>query len=170
MVLLWRLGLGKWINAWPAVAGRIMVLNHTGRKSGLLRQTPLNYAIIDGEIYCTAGLGETTDWYRNILANPHVEVWTPQGCSSGIASDVSETKERLPHLRQVLVASGLAAKIDGIDAHSMSYSELDRLTNHYRLIRIHPGQLPSAPVGPGDLAWLWTFAALLLLCIHKNRR
>lgn len=77
MVLLWRLGLGKWINARPAVAGRIMVLNHTGRKSGLLRQTPLNYAIIDGEIYCTAGLGETTDWYRNILANPHVEVWTP---------------------------------------------------------------------------------------------
>ena len=50
MLLLWRLGLGNLLNAWPDVGGRIMVITHTGRKTGLKRQTPVNYTIIDGEV------------------------------------------------------------------------------------------------------------------------
>ena len=61
MLPLWRLGLGRWLNAWPAVGGRIMVLVHRGRKSGLQRYTPVNYAQVDGEVYCTAGFGAGSD-------------------------------------------------------------------------------------------------------------
>jgi hypothetical protein len=55
MVWMWKRGWGKWINIWPAVMGRIMVIRHRGRKSGREYLTPVNYAPVDGEIYCTAG-------------------------------------------------------------------------------------------------------------------
>ena len=77
LVELWRLGLGRWVNVWPRGSGRILVLGHTGRRSGLRRWTPLNYAEVDGAVYCTAGFGAESDWYRNVIADPRVEVWLP---------------------------------------------------------------------------------------------
>jgi hypothetical protein len=32
MLMLWRLGLGPWVNLWPQVTGRIAVIAHVGRK------------------------------------------------------------------------------------------------------------------------------------------
>jgi hypothetical protein len=61
MLLLWRLGLGSWGNG-TSFGGSYLVIKHTGRKTGLTRHTPLNYAIVDGEIYCTAGFGRVSDW------------------------------------------------------------------------------------------------------------
>ena len=46
LVLMWRLGLGRWLNVWPAGSGRIMVLGHTGRRSGRRFWTPLNLSLI----------------------------------------------------------------------------------------------------------------------------
>ena len=80
MVAAWRLGLGGMINGCPKVMGRIMVLTTVGRKSGLFRRTPVNYAILDDEVYCTAGFGATTDWYRNVQADPQVEIWLVGRC------------------------------------------------------------------------------------------
>src|SRR6266542_1045798 len=90
MLLMWRLGWGAWVNAWPDVGGRIMVITTTGRKSGLRRQSPVNYALVGGELYCTAGFGQVSDWYRNIKANPNVEVWLPDGWWSGVAEEVTD--------------------------------------------------------------------------------
>jgi hypothetical protein len=78
MLALWRLGLGPWLSAWPEVGGQILVISHTGRVSGLKRRTPLNYAIVDGEVYIAAGFGSRSDWYRNLKVNPSLEVWLPQ--------------------------------------------------------------------------------------------
>ena len=55
MVFLWKLGLADWINIWPSVLGQILVIKHTGRKTGYQRLTPVNYAVIDNEVYCCAG-------------------------------------------------------------------------------------------------------------------
>ena len=113
MLLMWRLGLGKWVNFWPEVGGQIMVLTHTGRKTGLKRQTPVNYALVEGELYCTAGFGQLADWYRNIMAEPRVEVWLPDGWWTGLAEEVTDAR--------------------------------------------------TGPDGPGDLAWVWPLATLVLL-------
>jgi len=52
----------------------VLLLTTVGRKSGLKRVTPLQYEEIDGS-YCVASArGPKADWYRNILANPDVEV------------------------------------------------------------------------------------------------
>lgn len=170
MLLLWRLGLGSWLNAWPEVGGRIMVITHTGRKSGLRRQTPVNYAIVDGEIYCVAGFGQISDWYRNLLAQPQVEVWLPEGWWMGRADDISDHPERLHLVRQVLVASGFAARAAGVDPVGMADEELSKVTADYRLVRIRRSEARTGPGGPGDLAWVWPLATLLLLPLALRRR
>ncbi|MCL4504897.1 MAG: nitroreductase family deazaflavin-dependent oxidoreductase [Chloroflexi bacterium] len=172
MLLMWRLGLGQFINAWPEGSGRIMVLTHTGRKSGMKRQTPVNYAIVDGELYCTAGFGKGSDWYRNIVADPDVEVWLPEGWWAGRAEEATDAKSRLPLLREVLIASGFAARAAGIDPLAMSDEALSEATRAYRLLHIRRTAERTGPGGPGDLAWVWPLATFILLpmALFRPRR
>ena len=162
MVALWRLGLGPWINIWPEKMGQIMVLTHTGRKSGLPRKTPVNYAIVDGEIYCTAGFGGKSDWYRNLKANPAVEVWLPDGWWAGKAEEVLDEKARMPLLRAVLIASGFASKAFGeIDPRQASDEDLAKATQGYKLFHIQRTEARTGKDGPGDLSWVWILATTL---------
>jgi deazaflavin-dependent oxidoreductase (nitroreductase family) len=171
MLLFWRLGLGGLINIWPPVIGRIMVITHRGRKSGRLRRTPVNYAVVNGDIYCTAGFGELSDWYRNIRADPHVEVWLPDGWWAGIAEEIDQQDPQwMPLLRQVLVASGFAAYAAGIDPHRISDAELEQVARNYRLLRIRRSEARTGPGGPGDLAWAWLLATMILLPLVLRRR
>jgi deazaflavin-dependent oxidoreductase (nitroreductase family) len=165
MVALFRLGLGGWVNGWPSVGGRILVLVHVGRKTGIRRRTPLNYATVDGEVYCTAGFGSSSDWYRNILANPEVEIWLPDGWWAGSATDISSSDTRIDLLRKVLVASGFAAWLAGIRPKTDSDQKLALLTEEYRLLRIRRSHALTGRGGPGDLAWVWPLATLILLSI-----
>jgi len=162
MVVLWRLGLGRWVNLWPRVGGQVMVLVNVGRRTGLRRRTPLNYAIVDGDVYCTAGFGRISDWYKNVAKNPEVEVWLPEGWWAGTATDVSDSQSGLALLRQVLVGSGIASHLAGIHPRSVSDAELSRLTSEYRVLRIQRTEQLSRPGGPGDLMWVWPVATLVL--------
>lgn len=134
MVWMWKLGWGRLINIWPAVIGRIMVIKHRGRKSGKEYLTPVNYAPVNGEIYCTAGFGAISDWYRNMQANPQVELWLPEGKHKARAEDISEAPNRLFLLRQVLIASGFAGPLFGIDPRKLNDEQLDALSKEYRLV------------------------------------
>lgn len=170
MVLFWRLGLGPGLNAWPEGLGRYMVLTHIGRKTGLRRHTPVNYALVDGVIYCTAGFGAVSDWYRNVRVNPAVEVWLSEGWWTGVAEEVLDQGERLPLLRQVLAASGFVAPALGLDPRSVSDDALAAGTTNYRLIRIRRGEPITGPGGPGDLSWVWPLTTFVLLTRALWRR
>lgn len=163
MLLMWRLGLGTWVNIWPAVIGRIMVISHKGRKTGLSRQTPVNYTIIDRDIFCTAALGEKSDWYKNMMKNPEVEVWLPGSWWVGVAEDVTDSEIRFPYLMQVLLASGFAARAAGINPHTIPEDEFEVVTKSYRLIRIQRSEARTGKGGPGGLAWIWPLTTMLLL-------
>ena len=163
MLSLWRLGLGPMLNMGPTMAGRYMVITHTGRKSGLKRRTPVNYAVVNDEVYCTAGFGSGSDWYRNIIVNPQVEVWLPDGWWAGIAEEVTHPEARLPLLRDVLIGSGFAALAAGVDPNKMTDEELDAATKEYRLIHIRRVAPRTGQDGPGDLAWVWPVVTMILL-------
>lgn len=167
MLLMWRLDLGRFINIWPEWGGQIMVITHTGRKTGRRRRTPVNYAIIDGDIYCLAGFGQLADWYRNLKANPAVEVWLPDGWWAGRAEEVPEDEpNRLALLRQVLIATGFAAPlIEGIFPRRISDEELAHITAHYCLMRIHRTEARTGPGGPGEWAWVWPVATMVLVAL-----
>lgn len=66
--LLYGIGLG------PLVGRLILLLTTTGRKSGLKRVTPLQYETVGDLTYLGSARGAQADWYRNLLADPHVEV------------------------------------------------------------------------------------------------
>lgn len=134
MVFLWKIGLGKAINIWPAGFGRIMVVKHRGRKSGKEYLTPINYAVVDGEIYCTAGFGSISDWYRNILVDPGVELWLPEGKRMACAEDISSSPQRLFLLRQVIIASGFAGPLFGVDPKKLDDDQLNKVSKNYRLV------------------------------------
>ena len=141
MVFFWKIGLGKAMNMWPSGFGRIMVIKHRGRRSGREYLTPVNYALVEGEIYCTAGFGSVSDWYRNLLANPKVELWLPEGRKWYCAEDVSDSPGRLFLLRQVIIASGFAGPLLGIDQRKLNDKQLDEVTREYRLVHFTEAQM-----------------------------
>jgi deazaflavin-dependent oxidoreductase (nitroreductase family) len=171
MVLCWRLGLGSSGNG-TKFGGSIMVIKNRGRKSGRTRLSPVNYAVIEGDIYCTAGFGRRTDWYRNLLMEPNIEVWLPDGRWFGIAQDASDSPERVEILRKVLIASGLAGPIFGVNPKNLSNQDIDNMFESYRLVRICVTGAATGPGGPGDLAWIWPLSTLILaiLLIRKHSR
>ena len=170
MVLMWRLGLGQFINIWPEGSGRIMVLTTTGRKSGLKRRTPVNYAIQDGELYCMAGFGSGSDWYRNLRSNPKIEVWMPDSWWAAEVEEVTNSSQRLPLIRQIVINSGFAGRMLGIDAHTISDAALEKVTVPYVLLHLRRTTARTGPGGPNDLAWVWPAATFMLLMMGSSRR
>jgi deazaflavin-dependent oxidoreductase (nitroreductase family) len=171
MLVLWRLGFGRFFGMWPDGWGQIMVITHTGRKSGRKLQTPVNFAIIEDDIYCVAAFGKKTHWFRNVSVNPAVEVWLPEGWWQGTAADASAIENRLLIIRQVLINSGLATTtFEGFDPKTISADELVERTKDYRLIRITKDAARTGPGGPGELAWIWPIATFLLLPLALRRK
>jgi len=81
-------GLFKWFVQSPKwifrahlgfiFGSRFLLLEHTGRKSGRVYQTPLEVASRDqdhDEYIVTSGTGTKADWYRNIKVKPAVAIW-----------------------------------------------------------------------------------------------
>lgn len=172
MLMMWRLGLGAWFKLCPEISGNVMVLTHIGRKTGIKRYQPLNFAIVDDDIYCVAAFGSVSDWYRNIRTNPNVEVWLPNGWWAGVAEDFSDSPTRVQVLRQVMIGSGFAAYVAGLNPRKMTDEEMDAVSKKYRLLRIRRSTACTGPGGPGDLSWVWqlTTVALLGLVLFRRRR
>jgi len=170
MVFMWRLGMGPWFGMWPEGWGQIMVITHTGRKTGEKHKTPVNYAILDGEIYCIAGFGKIADWYRNLLTTPEVEVWLPDGWWKGIAEDVSDSNNRPEIMRAVVKASGFAGPMFGVDPGKLDDDGLARATSSYKVIHILRDSAMTGDGGPGDLALVWQIATFLLIPLLVIKR
>jgi deazaflavin-dependent oxidoreductase (nitroreductase family) len=170
MVTLWRLGLGHWFEVWPEVSGRIMVIRHTGRKTGKRQLTPVNYAMVEGELYAVAGFGPISDWYRNLMANPQVEVWLPDGWWSATVEDISDSERRLQLLREVIIGSGFVAYLFRLNPHTCSDSFLEKVCTKYRLLHIRRNAALTGRGGPGELAWVWPLATMILLPLALMRR
>jgi deazaflavin-dependent oxidoreductase (nitroreductase family) len=163
MLTMWRLGMGKWFRVCPEISGNVLVLTHIGRKTGVKRYQPLNYAIVDEDIYCIAAFGGISDWYHNIRANPNIEVWLPDGWWAGVAEDVSDSPVRTPLIRQIMIGSGFVAYVAGLNPHKMTDEEIDAESKGYRLLRIRRNTARTGFGGPGDVEWVWHLATVILL-------
>jgi len=170
MVFLWRLGLGWMADLWPSGFGRLMVIEHVGRRSGRPYLTPVNFTPSDGHIYCLAAFGERTDWYRNLLSQTQTAVWLPDGRWTANAADVPDDPRRLELTRRVLIDSGFAAPLFGLHPRRMSDAELLAATGDYRLVRFTPDRPAPRWDGPGDLAWVWPILGAALILVRRVRR
>jgi hypothetical protein len=153
MVLMWRLGLGRWAEAWPSVTGRLLVVEHHGRTTGNRYLTPLNFATEHRSRYCLAAFGREADWYRNVFAARRTVLWLPDGPWTAVATDVTGEPESRDLIRQVLVDSGFAARVFGLNPGEMTDVEIDAATSGYRLVRFE--LMDRCDENPADLSWVW---------------
>jgi deazaflavin-dependent oxidoreductase (nitroreductase family) len=70
--------------------GLVLLLTTTGRKSGLPRQTRLQYELDNDVIYVAAARGQRADWFRNILAHPRVEIEVNGKRQLGLAEPITD--------------------------------------------------------------------------------
>ncbi|MBI2862882.1 MAG: nitroreductase family deazaflavin-dependent oxidoreductase [Chloroflexi bacterium] len=155
MVGMFRLGLGPYVD--NPYTGYIMVLTTIGRRSGKPRRAPVNYVLEEDEVYCIpGGLGHVSDWYKNLLANPDVQVWIGGKGWAGRAEVVKDPAEWLPIYRQILRRGGLPVEaLTKKELAEPGEETLLKLASEAPLVRIRlERELPKGE-GPGDLAWLW---------------
>jgi deazaflavin-dependent oxidoreductase (nitroreductase family) len=93
-IALYRLGLGGLLGR------RLVLLTHTGRKSGLPRQVVLEVVgrgDDPGSYVIASGYGDRSQWYRNIVATPAVryQVGTRKYAGSAVPLTPQESGRRL---------------------------------------------------------------------------
>lgn len=149
-VILWRLGLG------PLTGKLFMIITNTGRKSGKIYRTPVEYHSLNGIKYAVAAFGVRTQWYRNILANPAVTIQTADGTE--LMSAV-----RVTHDEELLAVSELFMRRDPplmrwyLKSLDVEFSRESILANKEELIfiRFDPSNTPAPRGLEVDLAWIW---------------
>jgi deazaflavin-dependent oxidoreductase (nitroreductase family) len=161
MAPMFRLGLGSLLV--NPLFGYIMVLKTIGRKSGKTYFTPVNYAIHEGNVYCISGGRRTSDWFRNILAHPEIEIILPGGAIFARAEEVSSLETQLALTRQVFINAGFAGLFEGFNPRKISDEELQEKIADLPLLCFQPLGLGNGAVDPAGWAWFWVIVMTILI-------
>ena len=161
MVPMFRLGFAPLLG--NPISGYIMLIKTIGRKSGKTRYTPVNYAIIDGDIYCISGFGRRSHWYLNLQADPRIELVLPGGAFRVEAEDVKDQGEALRIIKQVFRNAGFAGYFEGYNPKIASDEQFLETLKHSPAVRMHPVGIGSGAYDPGG--WMWGITAVLTVII-----
>jgi deazaflavin-dependent oxidoreductase (nitroreductase family) len=173
-----RAGLGPLLSI--PLSGSMMLLRTRGRSSGAVREAPLGYVVWHGAIYCVAGFGETTHWYRNVAADPHVECVLPAVAVSGIAEAVTDPAEWAAAYAALIRSMGVIGRLTVGDVRELPPEALEQQRQKLPLVRIRPDSIAPGAFDPGGLGWLpalavgaWLTVAVTRLsvrCLHAMPR
>jgi deazaflavin-dependent oxidoreductase (nitroreductase family) len=162
MVPLFRLGFGPLMT--NPLSGYIMVMKTIGRKSGKVRYVPVNYAIWKGDVFCLSGGRTSADWYKNLLANPEIEIIMPDGAIFGRVDNPYQGEDRLKIIRQILKNAGFAGFFEGYNPWKIHDEDLEQKAADIPVIRIKPTGLGAGASDPQGWAWI-TFTVIAILII-----
>ncbi len=155
MIPLHRAGLAAWLG--NPLTGWQLLLTTTGRTSGLPRHAPLGYLVAEGAAWVMAGYGPATHWYRNLLADPHVEVLMPgRGAFGATAEEVTDPAARARIIPALVRSMALPGSLVGTVPATASDERLVELTASIPLVALRPfgWRLAPGPDDPGGLAWI----------------
>ena len=110
-IALYRWGVG-WV-----LGRRFVMIQHVGRKSGLLRRVVVEVVRYDrasGSVVVAAAWGRKSDWYRNVLQTPEVTLTLGARRFQAAATVLDE-------------ASAADAVCDYARRHPLAFRELARL-------------------------------------------
>jgi len=156
-----RHGLG--IALGTPLTGHLMLLRTTGRTSGKRREVPLGYVIRDGSIWCVAGYGSRTPWYRNLEANPDVEVTLPgRHPIRARAHPVTDDRPWLDAYRALINSFGVIGRLVVGDVDRISDAELLARHRSLPVVRIVP---LDGPITAGRWGDGWSGAGVVGLIV-----
>lgn len=138
--IAYALGLG------PLIGRFILLLTTTGRGSGLPRVTPLQYETDGENFYVGAVRGLKSDWVRNILASPQVELRVKNHHLQGTA-EVIQNPERVVDFLQLRRKNhprmmAVLFKTAGIPPNP-TRSHLEEYANQIALVIITPDRFDA---------------------------
>ncbi|MFC1960478.1 nitroreductase/quinone reductase family protein [Chloroflexota bacterium] len=119
---------------------RLYVITTKGRKSGKQRYTPLEYFVLDGEVYGGVTNPAKSQWHKNILANPD-DVWVQMGfrCFHARIEYLNDEEfieaiklYTLQYPKAVAIAWGWDPKRDDVET-----ADFSPMLKVYRFFRIH---------------------------------
>ncbi len=145
------------------VAGSILLLRTTGRKTGLIREAPLGYSVINGRVVVVAGYGRGAHWFRNALANPEVEVLLPGALIAGRADEITQPDARRAAFRALIDSMGVVGRLTLGDVQGRSDDEVDVLAEAFPILAITPTAVLPGPFDPGGIGTRVNTAVGLLL-------
>ncbi len=165
-----RAGLGAWF-ATP-IGGYVLLLRVRGRKSGRLIDVPLSYLVAEGAPWVCAGFGPATQWFRNIQADPRVEVTLPGRTFAAVAEEVLDPEVRARLVPALVRAVGLPGALGGVDPRHDPDERILEAYGWVPLVRLRPVGDPivAGPDDPGGTAWIWRQALVALLMLVLVRR
>lgn len=125
----------------PIIGRLILLLTTRGRKTGLLRVTPLQYEQIEGKYYVGSAFGTRTDWYKNILADPGVRIKVGRKEFDAFAETCTDPV-RIAEFLEVRLARhprmiGMMLRAEGLPP-SPSRQDLESLAEDKALVILHP--------------------------------
>ena len=154
-----KAGLGTF--AATSATGSMLVLRTVGRKSGRVRETPLNYTVVDGRYLLLAGRGPSADWLRNAQAHPDVEVVVNGTVLRGRAAEVTDPVERRRAFRTGIEDMPLVSRLTVGNVDRMTPERLDELVEATPVLAITPTAVVPGPFDPGgSIARINTFVQL----------
>jgi deazaflavin-dependent oxidoreductase (nitroreductase family) len=132
----YALGLG------PIIGRLILLLTTTGRKTGRARVTPLQYEEEGDTIYVGAARGTQADWYRNLVANPCVEVRVKSRRFRGRAEAITDPARIADYLelrlqRHPRMISAML-RPHGLSTFPPSRADLEQVAGQLAIVAIRP--------------------------------
>jgi deazaflavin-dependent oxidoreductase (nitroreductase family) len=119
----------------------VLLLTTTGRKSGQLRVTPLQFEEIEGAYYVGSARGDKADWFKNIVANPNVRIQLQDRSFQAFAEPITDPiriadffEIRLQRHPKMI---GRLMRLEGLPANH-SRSDLVAFANDKAIVIIHP--------------------------------
>jgi len=130
----------------------VMMLTTTGRKSGLPRTNGVSFMRLDGHYISFSGWGVSSNWYRNVVANPEVTLQVGRKRIRATANPVLDPDRRQDLMQRMQVCS----KDCGPPQYIRPLMRLTKTFDYENEIRMaveHARELPVVEFVPhGDVA------------------
>jgi len=120
----------------------VLLLTTKGRKSGLPRITPMQYEEVNDVIVVASARGYESDWFKNILADPHVHVQINTREFDAIAEPVTDTQRvadfiELRVKRHPVLLRLIMFLADGLSPN-FNREQLEKYCSNRAIVILHP--------------------------------
>ena len=162
-IYLYRMGLGRIIGQY------IILITHTGRKSGLPRRTLTEFHIAEnGKKYVPSGFGAKAQWYKNIMADPRVTLQSKDGIEHMRGYRVTDDAE-------LLMVHGLIGRRNPVmwtaylENRGVENSNTGIIAGKDEIFVLGFDSTDEATPPPQevDLWWLWLIPAVIMLVLLR---